>query len=211
MKRTILPLFLLLFLAGALVAAENETGDSPNNSVTGNRFIFLSVNPGAALSLVNAGFVIHTILPTALFGQEAGVALGIGLHQNSTFSEVRLCIGNSNAYYLLLQTQFSWNWFFGESAGWLKEGPYGGVGLRYWDLVQVHAWIHNHNSVPLLNLGWWFGLGRMFIDIRLSQVIAIASWSNIPYSTAGFAWIFSPLPGVSPWMPIGMVQVGVRL
>ena len=155
--------------------------------------------------------MIHTVLPTALFGQEAGIALGVGYYRNSTFSEIRLSVGNSNAYYLLLQTQYSWNWFFGESAGWLKRGPYGGVGLRYWDLVQVHAGLHSHNSVPLLNLGWWFDIGPVFIDIRLSQVFAIASWSNIPYSGAGIAWIFSPLPGISPWMPIGMIQIGIRL
>ncbi len=211
MKKARLPLFLFLCLAGGLAAGANGTDDSLNSSVTDNRFIFLAINPGAALSFVNAGFVINSILPTALFGHEAGIALGIGLYQNNTFAEVRLCVGNSNAFYLLLQTQFSWNWFFGESAGWLKKGPYGGVGLRYWDLVQVHAGIHSHNIVPLLNLGWWFDIGRIFIDIRLSQVFAIASWSNIPYATAGFDWIFSPLPGISPWLPIGMIQVGVRL
>ena len=86
-----------------------------------------------------------------------------------------------------------------------------GVGLRYWDLVQVHAGLHSHNSVPLLNLGWWFDIGPVFIDVRISQVFAIASWSNIPYSSPGIAWIFSPLPGISPWMPIGMIQVGVRI
>jgi hypothetical protein len=62
----------------------------------------------------------------------------------------------------------------------------------------------------MLHVGWWLDLGSWFIDIRLSQVVAIASISSIPGSIPGFQFLFSPLPGISAWMPIGLIQVGLK-
>jgi hypothetical protein len=75
----------------------------------------------------------------------------------------------------------------------------------------VHAGIHSLNSAPLLNLGWWFDVGRLFLDVRLSQIFAIASWSSIPHAVPGLTLVASPLPGISPWLPIGLVEIGIHL
>lgn len=174
-------------------------------------YVYLAANPGAALSLVNAGFVANSILPTVLFGQEAGLALALGCSTGSALLEGRVSVGNSNAYHLLIQTQVSANWRFAEDVGWAQAGPYLGLALRYWDLVQVHARIHSHNVASFVHLGWWLDLGRVFVDLRLAQVVAVASWSSLARSRASIRLTASPLPGVSPWLPIGLVQVGVRL
>ena len=202
----------LLLLIGIIVCLYSGQlfGKSRDISVD-NRSVFVAINPGAALSFVNAGFIVNSILPTALFGQEAGIAAGVGYLFEDSFAEARLCVGNSNAFYLLLQSQLSLNWFFGESFGLTERGPYLGGAIRYWDLIQVHGKTQSHNVIPLINIGWWIDIGRFFIDVRISQVFAIASWSNIPHAKGGLAWIFSPLPGISPWLPIGMVQLGFRL
>jgi hypothetical protein len=196
-------LLLLLLVLPLLSVAAYGSGDEP--------FAFVCINPGAALSFLDTGFVVHSILPTAIFGQEAGVALGLGYSWNHVFAEGRISAGPSNPYHLVLQTQVSWNWRFAQHAGWLKRGPYLGIALRYWDLVQIHAGIHAHNVAPLLNLGWWLDIGPLFLDVRLSQVFLVAGWSNLPHSLPGVALTASPLPGISPWLPIGLIQVGVRL
>jgi hypothetical protein len=177
-----------------------------------DRFAFLAWNPGAALSLLPAGFVVRSILPVVLFNLEAGAAFGGGFVANHQSLEGRIAIGNSNATYFLAQTQVSWNWFFGETAGWTaRGGPYAGAALRAWDLVQLSSHVHSWNLAPLVDVGWWFDAGGWFIDARLSQVFLVVSGSSIPGSIPGAQFLFSPLPGVSPWMPIGLVQIGIKL
>jgi hypothetical protein len=174
-------------------------------------FLYVAWNPGAALSFFPTEFVTRSILPTVLFNQEAGVALAAGFYRDSQVLEGRAAFGNSNAYYFVMQFQFGWSWFFAESLGWMDKGPYAGACLRYWDLIQVYSGVQSHNIAPMLDVGWWFDLGGWFIDIRMSQVFAVASFSSIPYSRPGIAFIASPIPGISPVMPIGLVQIGIKL
>ena len=88
---------------------------------------------------------------------------------------------------------------------------YAGAELLYWDLIQVYSGVQTHNVAPMVDLGWCFDFGTWFVDLRLNQVFAIASYSSIPHAIAGFQFLFSPLPGISPWLPIGLVQGGIKL
>jgi hypothetical protein len=200
MRKT-LPVFLLV-----AVLSGPAFGDAGTDS-----FPFITWNPGAALSLFPTGFVFRSILPVVLFNLEAGVALAGGYWWDNQALEGRAAIGNSNATYLVVQAEAGWSWFFAEAAGWLQKGPYAGGSLRYWDLIQIHSFVQSHNIAPMLHIGWWFDFGSLFVDLRMSQVFAVASFSSIPGSLPGFQFLFSPLPGISPWMPIGLVQLGIKL
>ncbi|HAP43987.1 MAG: hypothetical protein A2Y37_13960 [Spirochaetes bacterium GWB1_60_80] len=154
---------------------------------------------------------MRSILPTALGNQEAGVALAVGFFDGHGALEGRLSLGNANQTYFVAQLQAGWNWFFGEQYWHMAKGPYAGAAVRYWDLVQVHSGVQSHNLAGLVDLGWWFDFGQWFIDVRLSQVLAVAGFSSLPHALPGFAFLFSPLPGISPWLPIGLIQVGLWL
>jgi hypothetical protein len=189
-----------------LVASSCAVFASPG----GDGFGYVAWNPGAALSLFPTGFIMRSIIPVVLFNLEAGAAFAGGFSKDHQVFELRASLGNSNATYLAVLAQVGWSWLFGESAGWLEKGPYAGASLRYWDLIQVYSLVQSHNVAPMLHVGWWLDLGAWFIDIRMSQVVAIASFSSIPSSIPGFQFIFSPLPGISAWMPIGLIQVGLK-
>jgi hypothetical protein len=176
-----------------------------------DKFAFIAWNPGAALSVAPLGFVVRSILPVALFNLEAGAAFAGGFYADHQAFEARAVFGNSNATYLVLQLQVGWNWFFADDAGWLAKGPYAGASLRAWDLIQVSSLVQSLNVAPMIDIGWWFDFKGWFIDLRLSQVFVVASFSSIAGSRPGIQMAFSPLPGISPWMPIGLVQVGFKL
>jgi hypothetical protein len=196
----------------AAVALAAICGGGAWAAPSADAFWFVEWNPGAALSLAPAGFVLRSILPVALFNLEAGAALGGGYTGDHQALEARLCVGNSNATYLVVQAQLGWTWLFGEAAGWMaRGGPYAGAALRYWDLVQRSSLVQSHNLAPLIELGWRQDMGRLFVDMRVSQALAVASLSSAPGSLPGAQLIFSPLPGISPWLPLGMVEVGLRL
>jgi hypothetical protein len=202
----------LLAAIAAIAAAAAAWGAPPEGRPsTGEPFGFVAWNPGAALSFLRTGFVTRSILPTALFNQEAGVALAGGWCADAGLVEGRLALGNSNATYFVAQVQLGASWFFGERLGWTRRGPYVGGSLRYWDLVQVYDGAQTHNASPMVHLGWWFDVGPLFVDVRISQVFAVATVSSVPFSTPGFAFVLSPLPGISPVLPIGLVQIGVRI
>jgi hypothetical protein len=197
------PVALLLFsLICSAAAAESGTG---------SRFTYIAWNAPALMSLLPTDFIGRSILPTAICNQEAGLALALGLYESGQSLEGRLSIGPSNRSYLAVQGQIGWNWFFAESLWDMDRGPYAGTELRYWDLIQLHSGVQSHNLAPMLDLGWCFDFGIWFVDLRFSQVFAIASYSSIPHAIPGFQFLFSPLPGISPWLPIGLVQVGIKL
>jgi hypothetical protein len=192
-----------VFVAATCGAASGEPAS--------DRFAFIAWNPGAALSLVPSGFVLRSVLPVVLFNLEAGAVFAGGIYMDHQAIEARAVVGNSNATYLVVQLQVSGNWFFAEAAGWLSKGPNAGVSLRAWDLIQIASGVQPYNLAPMLDLGWWFDFGRWFIDVCLSQVFLVASLSSLPGSRPGVEMIFSPLPGISPWMPIGLAQIGLTL
>ena len=117
----------------ALLAAATARGQP----IPVEPFGFIAWNPGAALSFFRTGFATRSILPTALFNQEAGIALAGGWCRRSGLAEGRVALGNSNATYFVAQVQLGASWFLGEHFGWLRKGPYVGGSLRYWDLVQL--------------------------------------------------------------------------
>jgi len=174
-------------------------------------FTFVAWNAPALMSFFPTGFVTRSILPTALCNQEAGIALSVGHFGDSQAVEGRLSVGNSNRTYIAVQAQAGWNWFLGEGLWGFDKGPYVGAELRYWDLIQTYSGVESNNIAPLVDFGWWFDFGTWFIDLRLSQVFAIASFSSIAHSVPGFEIVFSPLPGIAPWIPMGLVQVGLKL
>jgi hypothetical protein len=191
----------------ALLAA----GAAWSQPIAGGKFAFIAWNPGAALSFFPTSFVFRSVLPTVLFNQEAGVALAAGWSAESGLVEARLALGNSNSTYFVAQVQLGASWFLGETLGWMQRGPYLGGSLRYWDLVQVYSGVQTHNLAPMIHMGWWIDIGPAFLDIRLSQVFAVATASNVPNARPGVVFLFSPLPAVSPVMPIGLVQIGFRI
>jgi hypothetical protein len=176
-----------------------------------NGSVFLSVNPAAAVSFVPAengslaGFFASAILPV-LANLESGVSLGGGLHLGSRFLEGRLSIGNSNDYLLVLQGQIGHYWMLGRR----QKGLYAGASLRYMDIVNLYSGVHNQSLLPLASLGYWLGLGRFFIDFRVSQMFMVLSWSSMPHTTPALAAAFSPLTAISPVMPLCMISVGYR-
>jgi hypothetical protein len=173
-------------------------------------FSYLAWNPSAALSFFPMDFVSRSILPVVLADQEAGLAFAYGCYRNGSFGELRVSVGNSNHYYLAAQAQAGWSWFLAEGRGSIEKGPYAGVSLRYWDLIQLYNGTQTHNLAPLAELGWWFDFKRWFVDVRLSQTFCVASLSSLPHASAGFSFAFSPMTGISSWMPIGLVQVGIK-
>jgi hypothetical protein len=200
MRRLVVMVLLVAASFGAFAADKDR-----------DTFAFMAWNPGAALSFVPTGFVFRSIIPVVLFNLESGVAVAGGFAADHQAFEARLSLGNSNATYFVAQAELGWSWFFAESGGKISKGPYAGASLRYWDLVQVSSLVQSHNLAPMVRVGWWFDFGKWFIDARFSQVFAVASASSIPGSTAAVQWLFSPLPGISPWMPIGLVQIGLKL
>jgi hypothetical protein len=170
---------------------------------------FMTLNPAAAVSFIGGqsdtgmGFFTGAVLPV-FANLESGVSMGGGYCGNARFIEGRLSLGNSNGYLFVLQAQAGY--FF----QWQEKGVYAGASLRYMDIVNLNTGIHNQDILPLASLGYWLDFSGFFLDIRMSQMFVILSWSSMPHTVPAICFAFSPLTAISPYMPLLLISAGYR-
>lgn len=198
MKRLFLAIALLLSLQSAF-GSERRT------------FVYAAWNPLASLSFLKMNFITTSILPV-FANLESGVALSCGYFQDGTIIEGRLSIGNSNYDLAVLQAQAGWYFFPGETENGRGSGFYAGASLRYSDVWNLYSGVHLQTLLPLASAGYRFDLGGgLFIDLRASELFAAFSWSSMEHSVPAAGLLFSPITGISPWMPLLSVDIGFRL
>lgn len=151
-----------------------------------------------------------TLLPLAS-NLEYGFTASAGYIQNKCGFDARLTIGKANSYAWTPQLQIGYQYYFNGKHLDKTRSWYVGASLRYWDYINQYTHSQRHSISPNLIAGYMFEpTRRLIIDIRLSQMIGVASVSNIDHSRAAANLQFSPMPLLSPVLPFVSFNIGYK-
>ncbi len=167
-------------------------------------------SPFAGMKTDNAALFALVPIFTNL---EYGFSL-VGGYNINRFSaaETRLTLGRSNHYNLIPQIQLYYNFFVLDY--FLKNGNrwYIGTSFRYFDYYNVQTEVHRHNFVfPTLAIGYMRTIGRIFVNVRLTQSLGIASFSSMEHTSGSYVFNLSPLPEMTPILPMLSLDIGYTL
>lgn len=88
------------------------------------------------------------------------------------------------------------------------EGLFLGPDLRIGNAFYLTTNQSYTNIVPAVDVGWMFVLGRAILNARIVQSICVATLPSDSLVAPACAWCFSPIPSLSPVLPVLSFDVG---
>ena len=180
------------------------------NAQTKSPDYFITTNVLSPLAGANFKSAAVNALMPLLTNMEYGYTLNGGYFKKSYFLETRLTLGKSNSYNFIPQLQFGYNFLIIDYFKKNQNGFYIGTNLRYWDYINKETKTQRHNLSPGINVGYVWKKKRVIVDVRLNQMFAIFTKTNIKHAKAGFKFSFSSMPEFSPVLPFLSVNIGYK-
>jgi hypothetical protein len=92
-----------------------------------------------------------------------------------------------------------------------EGGFFAGPELRVGDVCYLTTGESYFNVVPSVETGWLFVFGKLFINCRLVQSVAVLTASTDPHIQPEVAWLFTPSTSFTPILPMLSVDFGLVL
>jgi len=204
-KYIILALF--LFNIQKIIADENSSFEKSVSKM------FISTNVIAPFSAINPkadnfDSQFNALLYKTITGISTNFEIGFNLNFGYKFVkeqlfEVRLSTGYADPVYYLNQIHFGY-FFNYKNTDW-----YFGPSIKLWDVGNTFTTIHFYHIIPYVSAGYMFQLkSYFFLDLRLSQSLAIFSWSSLSNSKPNTELFFSHIPTLIDFHPCISLSFG---
>jgi len=180
-------------------------GDDANEAAGPRPFV--SVNVLALAAGWESPF--SSLIVPLVSNLETGLSVSAGVHLRQGHSlEGRVSIGPANLAYTSFQLHAGYRFLVLDYFDVTETGLYAGAFFRYVRMANRHNDISYSHVMPYAVIGYELSLGRVFIDLRLSQSVASLSWSNQQHTTANMGWSFSLWNSLSPVLPSFSINLG---
>lgn len=174
------------------------------------RTYYLTTNVLSPFSGLNKNSATLNALLPVFSNLEYGFTLSGGYFKNYHFVESRLTIGKSNAYNLIPQIQFAYNFLIVDYFKKNENGFYVGANIRYWDYINKYTKSQRHTISPSIDLGYIWKKKHFIVDVRLHQNFAIFTKTTLAHTKSAFDFSLSPMPELSPVLPFISINLGYK-
>ena len=172
-------LIFILFLPDIIYS--QPTGEAENRGKLPQGY-YISINPIALAAFIPSEVTKDFGLPF-LHNLESGVSLAGGYYFSQLQLEGRVVLGSPSSLIFCPQLHAGIRAFPFRN----KENnviPLGfGFFIRSWDTYYTHSELQYLNVSPQLNVGYLIKRKKFFYDFRIGLQFAVATWSNLEYST----------------------------
>ena len=202
------PCLALAMFMSAATESEPSVGSDPSVTTRRRPTWYVGINPLAALT--NVGPLQFRMYWPIVTGLEYGLALAGGRFWRSHALEGRFSVGTPQSFDIstLWQLHAAYNFFVLDHVGITRRGLYLGGQVRFWHLRYRTVGVDYFNFAPGVHIGYWVEAGPVFLDFRLSQLIAAFTGTSLEHGRPAASWMLSPATNVSPVMPLFSITVG---
>ncbi len=143
---------------------------------------YISINPLSLFAFVPSVATKEYLLPY-LYNLESGLSIAGGYYFNQLQLEGRVVLGSPSTLIYSPQLHAGIRYF--PFTNWESKLSTFGFGffIRSWDLYYKHSKLHFINVAPHLNISYLIKRNKFFYDFRIGWDFAVATWSNLEYSS----------------------------